>query len=362
MLKKNQNYTKNLGVGNSAYDNHDIDLSAFTIEKQIFKQEKEESLGSIDLNDAPQFFEAVQLDPVLKEELVQDDKNLQNITIKQQQQIEHNQNSLEQQKEQQEQIDGIITISNMQETTVQELIAIPPICPYSEKITQLNLPDYLRDFLINPIPSAGMFQCTIQRDKSGLNRFVPKYRMYWSHNGQFLLAAKKVLNKNKYLITQDGEFKQKDEILLLGKVEQGKQSKADYHLYDNGVKQKDQNQFKKLRIQLGSVFFDTTQSRPRKIVLALRKSEKETVQFISRRPQVIINGTQNLYTLDFFGRVKRSSIKNFQLVLKSDDKDIIYVQFGKVDSNRYNLDFMSPLSPLTAMQLALSNFDFAGKA
>ncbi|CAD8106911.1 unnamed protein product [Paramecium sonneborni] len=376
ILKKNQNYTKNLGVGNSKYDTHDIDFSSFTIEKQIFKQEKKQSIGSVELNEAPQFFEVVQFDPLQLEE-VQDHKNvqnIQNISIKQQCQLELNQNLFEQKKQeesqesqnQQEQKECLIEICDFfQETTLQELIAIPPTPPYAEKITQLQLPDYLKDFLINPIPNEGMFQCTIQRDKSGLNRFVPKYRMYWSHNGQFLLAAKKVLNKNKFIITQDGEFKKKEDFLTLGKVEQSKQYKGDYHLFDNGVKKKDQNQFKKLRTQLGSVLFDTTydkQSRPRKIVLAMRKNEKETIQFISRKPQVIKNGTQKYYTLDFFGRVKKPSIKNFQLVLKNDDKDIIYAQFGKVNKNHFNLDFMSPLSPLIAMQLALSNLNFSGKS
>ena len=33
------------------------------------------------------------------------------------------------------------------------------------------------------------------------------------------MAAKKALNKSKFVLTQDADFKQKEEVLLLGKLE-----------------------------------------------------------------------------------------------------------------------------------------------
>ncbi|CAD8133852.1 unnamed protein product [Paramecium pentaurelia] len=383
IITKNTNYKKNLGVGGAYYEAYDIDLNKFTFEKNMFDQEKKQSCDSIGegvddfkLLEIPQGASQDILDPLILSKQVSQSQQCQRDAIETSnnwvlEEIQKQQQYLEQlekleQIEKQEQEECQIEICDFLEAAISDMIPLPPICPYSVKITQINLPDQLLSFLINPIPTEGMFQCKIVRDKSGLNRFMPKYRMYWCQTNQFLLAAKKSLNKNKFIITQDSEFKQKDQGLLLGKVEQSKQSKADYYLFDNGSKKKEQNSTKKLRVQLGSVFFDTNyenKGRPRRMALVLRKSEKEIVQFISRKPQIInTQQQQKLYTLDFFGRVKKASVKNFQLVLKGEEKDLIYVQFGKIDKDQFHLDFMSPLSPLIAMQLALCNFNFKGKA
>lgn len=60
------------------------------------------------------------------------------------------------------------------------------------------------------------------------------------------------------------------------------------------------------------------------------------------------------FVLNFEGRVTKPSVKNFQI---SDEKDNIILQFGKVDENRFTLDFQYPLSPIQAFCIALSAFD-----
>lgn len=55
-----------------------------------------------------------------------------------------------------------------------------------------------------------------------------------------------------------------------------------------------------------------------------------------------------MYTLDFFGRVKQASVKNFQLIKKGDVHDKIYFQFGKVAKDIFAVDFTAPLTPLLA--------------
>jgi tubby and related proteins len=62
------------------------------------------------------------------------------------------------------------------------------------------------------------------------------------------------------------------------------------------------------------------------------------------------------FVLNFNGRVDKASVKNFQLI---DDRDEnkIYLQFGRVGDQMFNLDFQWPFSPQLAFSIALSSFD-----
>jgi hypothetical protein len=61
------------------------------------------------------------------------------------------------------------------------------------------------------------------------------------------------------------------------------------------------------------------------------------------------------YMLNFKGRVEVASIKNFILEQKEEGPEIML--FGKVNDSKFNLDMMSPISPLICFGLALSTFD-----
>jgi len=73
------------------------------------------------------------------------------------------------------------------------------------KSSNINFSD-IRSFLMSPCPFPGqIIQCTIQRDKSGFNRFYPKYKLHLSEDWRFLMSAKK-RSKNRtsnYIISLD---------------------------------------------------------------------------------------------------------------------------------------------------------------
>ena len=73
--------------------------------------------------------------------------------------------------------------------------------------------------------------------------------------------------------------------------------------------------------------------------------------FGSKNP-VLRNG---LHSLNFRGRVKVPSTKNFQLI-PDDEMDNIILQFGKIGDDTFNLDFKAPFNALQAFALALTQF------
>lgn len=62
------------------------------------------------------------------------------------------------------------------------------------------------------------------------------------------------------------------------------------------------------------------------------------------------------YRLNFRGRVNLPSVKNFQLVSEAEPADII-CQFGKVNDDKFHLDFKAPLNAFQAFGLALTQFN-----
>mmetsp|Transcript_28703 Transcript_28703/g.37636 ORF Transcript_28703/g.37636 Transcript_28703/m.37636 type:complete len:655 (-) Transcript_28703:288-2252(-) len=61
------------------------------------------------------------------------------------------------------------------------------------------------------------------------------------------------------------------------------------------------------------------------------------------------------WTLDFKSRVKVPSKKNF-IVIDPNDPSQPYMVFGKVTKNRFSLDCRAPLTPLSALFIALTSF------
>lgn len=72
--------------------------------------------------------------------------------------------------------------------------------------------------------------------------------------------------------------------------------------------------------------------------------------------------TDGVYRLNFGGRVKKASVKNFQLCdanarPPAPDKDpAVLYQFGKVSHDAFALDYKKPLCAASAMALGLAQF------
>ena len=74
-------------------------------------------------------------------------------------------------------------------------------------------------------------------------------------------------------------------------------------------------------------------------------------QFVLHNKPPIWNETSQVYQLDFGGRVTQESAKNFQIEYAG--KQVM--QFGRIDSNAYTLDFEWPFTTVQEFSIALAN-------
>jgi len=64
------------------------------------------------------------------------------------------------------------------------------------------------------------------------------------------------------------------------------------------------------------------------------------------------NETLDCYCLNFYGRVKKASAKNFQIIYP-DDNDNIILQHGKINRDEYNIDFREPFNFVLAFSVSI---------
>jgi len=70
------------------------------------------------------------------------------------------------------------------------------------------------------------------------------------------------------------------------------------------------------------------------------------------------NARTETYELPFHGRANEASERNFQLVVPAGRDERVVLLHGKLDEDRYALDFASPLSPLLAFAISLSTWNW----
>lgn len=267
-------------------------------------------------------------------------------------------------------------------------------------IRSITDPTEMKAFLLNPSPKGGgMIECRIRRDRGGLKQFFPKYILE-SESGVFLMAAKKqTSNKtSNYVVSmsKDGE-PSKSQDTFLGKLRANFLG-LEFTAYGTGMNPKKidssmpaghASQLARqelVAVQYSSSLWGSKPRGPRRMnvvipkvqpngerlvcrtldpdkegLLALSKAGGEEIEtslietFQNKQPKW--NDQIGAYVLNFNKRVTQASVKNFQLI-SSSDPDTVYLQFGRVGKDCFNMDFRFPISPFQAFAVCLSSFDY----
>jgi tubby-related protein 1 len=86
---------------------------------------------------------------------------------------------------------------------------------------------------------------------------------------------------------------------------------------------------------------------------AVAASSNDFTRLKTRKP--IWSDDLEAWTMDFHGRVKLASKKNFLLVSENAPKDVLML-FGKVSKTHFSLDYRAPLTVMQAFCVALTSF------
>ena len=169
----------------------------------------------------------------------------------------------------------------------------------------------------------------------------------------------------------------------LGKL-RGNATGSTYQLYDRGLPPNSNAHPSTFRVPMAFVQYESNFmgiKGPRKLKAVLPKAaslqdfdlfrlaEEESLDSLQgnvlrlRNKQPRWNERLKSYALNFGGRVKQASIKNFILTeekfdIEEEDKAPNAIVFGKIDENTFALEFGHPLSLFQAFGIAMSEFDF----
>ena len=244
-----------------------------------------------------------------------------------------------------------------------------------ENISSLSYREQI-ELLTTPIPKyAETVSCSIKRYKDCL-----KYELLLSECMEVLMTAKKrswKLTKN-YLITVDHGNVDKKTEGFIGKL-RANFWESEYNIYDDGddpIKCKDSTRY---RENLGAIIYEKkwiNSKSPKSFEVLTPKLEgDERIKCIPTSDKDNLIGLKNkgvlgnmvvmhnkkpkwndnikAYVLNFHGKVRIPSIKNFILTDKEEKEN--YLILGKADDNLYNMDVKWPLSLYQAFCICISS-------
>ncbi len=170
----------------------------------------------------------------------------------------------------------------------------------------------------------------------------------------------------------------------LGKL-RGNAAGSVYQLYDHGIQPNNEINRSKFRVSMAYIEYESNflgMKGPRKLKAKIPRAkhvedydlykltEEECLNNFEppavinlRNKQPRWNERLKSYALNFGGRVKQASIKNFILMdneynENQEDKAPNLIVFGKIDENTFALEFRHPLNLFQAFGIAMSEFDF----
>jgi len=255
----------------------------------------------------------------------------------------------------------------------------------------------MRVFLLQAGPANGPILCHIRRTKVGM---FPRYQLFLGGDGElngdepgcgerFLLSARKrkKSKSSNYLISLDEEDMSRQSGNFFGKLRSNFLG-TEFTIYDKGVKPKEAShggsQQPTIRSELGAVLYQYNvlgTRGPRKMTALIPRVDSrgqrhlfkecenksgvldrfkdnqnsENLTVMQNKPPKW-NEQMQAYCLNFHGRVKLASVKNFQLV-SDENKDHIILQFGKVGKDTFTMDYQYPMSAVQAFSICLTSFD-----
>ncbi|CAF1346047.1 unnamed protein product [Adineta steineri] len=239
----------------------------------------------------------------------------------------------------------------------------------------------LKNFINKSIPKEyeNFIQCHIKREKDGFSTIYSLYYIGQNENDLILLlkARKHVTigGHSEFLLEiplENSSTNLNDETSI-AKLRSIKILQHEYVLYDYQNNQENKPQI--LAIIYDEHKFGSKESRKFTVLLHNTKEdlrqfkENETIidEWRAGRSNDLIeiknkiptyNQEFQVYSLPMLNNhIKEGSHKNFQLIyLNEHNEEDIIMEFGRINENRFSLDYRYPLTTIEAFSIALSSF------
>jgi len=237
-------------------------------------------------------------------------------------------------------------------------------------------PDNLEDCLRRPLTKGAEVRAYVMRNKR-----MGMYQMHLEEGGKAILLAVKNRKAKRSINYKISVVKGEHSLIgssndHIGKV-RGNMVGQEWILYDNGLNPSKSQGHDTVRREFAAMWYPVRTQGPRIMQVGLPKLDDdgafriirpmnnresmmqrlksgtgvEVTNLINKTPQY--DPVKKIHQLNFHGRVTEASIKNFMLT-DNGVNDRTLLLFGRVDKDKFTLDFSHPLSPLQAFGIALS--------
>ncbi|EGZ21917.1 hypothetical protein PHYSODRAFT_488286 [Phytophthora sojae] len=253
--------------------------------------------------------------------------------------------------------------------------------------------DALRSFVLrSPAQGSAAIRCYVERDRKGLNRLHPVFRLFLESGKQFLLCAQKRASSktSNYLLTMEQNPTNRRSNLIVGKL-RSNWSGSEYTMYDDGMSPDKTALEANVRNILGAVEFSYDDMGPGRLAAqiphlqgngiastwkdkpadAVSAESEKLLMLHNKRPH--FDEKTGGHVLDFGGRVTMPSIKNFQMMCDALGDETV-LQFGRVScqppgprrqckchKSTFVMDVKAllqyPLNPLQGFAICLATLD-----
>ncbi len=191
-------------------------------------------------------------------------------------------------------------------------------------------------------------------DENIINDYPHYYQMSLDNDPDTIIFAIRESENSNFILSKNKANFSKFSVDYIGEIEANFWG-TQFDIYDNGYSKalvdKIGKELLSERRLLGKIIYETNimGECPRYF-----KSELYTTtsSHSLKNLEPEWNVKMNCYCLNFYGRVKKASARNFQMIYY-DDIDNILLQHGKESSNEFNIDFREPFNYVTAFAHSL---------